>query len=275
MKYFFLLIVCCSLAACGGGSSSGGDDPAPSGSLSGVAFDSAVNGARISVHSLPSGEFLGETSTDADGRFSLDIVASSQPIRIEATGGFYIEEYSGVSVGLSYNRLLAVVNYQAGQTAPVTLSALTTIATGLAEYHMAQGIAVSSAIDQANQSVEGWFGFNPVFVEPVDVTSEAGLIDEAGYQYGLISAGISGLMFDWLLENLRTPEEQATSVFTSINFIQKAYTDISADGVLDGYGNHGYLLFEQTRLTVNAYRNGIARGVLLALGADVLASPDV
>src|SRR5688572_10031620 len=64
------------------------------GTLSGVAKDSLIRNATVNVYAWDGakGELLGSGTTDARGRYSLQLQVRSQSVLLEVTGGDYEEE---------------------------------------------------------------------------------------------------------------------------------------------------------------------------------------
>ena len=265
-----VLLLVAGLTACGGGS--GGDTsgslPAsrPAGTVSGVAFDGVVSGGTVSIYDFSSGSkgaLLGSGQTAADGRFAVSIVTPDKPIIIEVAEGAYLEEASGLQVQIDPTKgqkLAAVQLYQSGQSVVVNTTFFTTLAAGLAEHLVEEGRAVSDAVQTANAQLSAWAGFDIVATSPLNVADAANraavLTDPL--RYGFISAALSELT-----RQVSTAAGQpAHSTWTSSAFIQSAYDDMRADGVLDGVGASGPISVGSTALTGDTYRATLAERLL-------------
>ncbi|HEB85710.1 MAG TPA: hypothetical protein ENI68_01645, partial [Gammaproteobacteria bacterium] len=274
MNYFtpiviFLVLV---LTACGGssgGGSTSGSLPTsrPAGTVSGVAFDGVVSGGTVSIYDFGSGSkgaSLGSGQTGNDGQFSIEIITPDKPILIEVEGGAYLEEASGLQVQIDPSKdqkLSAVQLYQSGQPLIVNTTFFTTLATGLAEYSVqAEGRSAADAIQAANQEISGWAGFDVIKTLPIDVTDPvnrtAVLTDQL--RAGLVAAGISELTRQVSVD-AGQPEH---STWNSIAFIQTAYDDIRADGVLNGLDATGMISLGSTVINADTYRATLAERIL-------------
>ncbi|MEJ2573638.1 MAG: hypothetical protein P8164_08655 [Gammaproteobacteria bacterium] len=230
-------LVVCVLVSCGGGS---GDLPPvrPSGTVSGNAMAAAIQDGRIAVYALGrngKGALLGTTTTDAQGHFSLDLRAPSQPVLIELSGGRYVEEANGVTVNVAEGQVLrAVARYQSGRPLSVMVTPLTHLAAALAEYRVAQGSDPGTAVDTALRTVEQAFGMPVTDVLPQDISAPAAGAAKLSvpYTYGFFLAALSSFA-EWVNGQNNVP---AHTVYTSLSLCQVMYNDIRSDGVLDGRG---------------------------------------
>ncbi|NRB40671.1 MAG: hypothetical protein HRU20_19750 [Pseudomonadales bacterium] len=267
-----LLIIATSLQACSDGASGAKSSVYSAGMIEGLAFDSEVKFAEVSVKTL-TGETVGTATTDISGHFSVSVIAESQPLIIIVSNGTYIEEFTNKTIPLSDSRMMVMINYQEGENQLISVTGLTTIAVGLADYSISQKISASEAINSANTTISNWFGVDVVNVQPVNVI---GYIDDGSksYEYGTVTAAISAYMADVLLKNNYDIDFQPNTKFTSIGFINSAYSDISHDGVLDGVSAFGNDQFGTVDIDENTYRNGLAQGLLLAAANDIFLLPD-
>ncbi len=276
MKRFTPIVICLALllTACGGGGSSSsgatsGSLPAsrPAGTVSGVAFDGVVSGGTVSIYDFSHGSkgaLLGSGQTGNDGLFSIAIVTPDKPVLVEVEAGAYLEEASGLQVQIDRTKgqkLSAVQLYQSGQPLTVNTTFFTTVAAGLAEYLVqGQGRAVTEAVQTANAQISAWAGFDIVATSPLNVADAANraavLTDRL--QYGFVAAAVSELTRQVSVA-AGQPEH---STWTSIAFIQAAYDDIRADGVLDGVGPSGAISLGGTALNGDTYRATLAERLL-------------
>lgn len=266
-----------SITACGGGGGGDGgsiddDDrnlpPArPTAGVIGVAFDGLIINGDVRIYDFTGavkGTLLGETKTDGQGLYAIELSTASKPILIEIDGGYYIEEASGIQVQVDRSKgrkLLAVEYYESGSALDVSATFFSTVATGLVEYIVSQqGLGVDVAIERAYQQVDAWAGFDTRRTIPVDVSDPASAtpyITDA-HRYGYVAAGIS---------TITKAVGDATDAglhdtYTSIGFIQTAYDDVKVDGLLDGNGSKGRITFGNVMIDANTYRSELALKIL-------------
>lgn len=258
------------LVGCGTGSNST-PPPVPTTSVSGISFDAPIQNGVVKVYSFDGGQvgaMLATGSTDSQGNFSVSVQSQSLPILIEITGGRYVEEASGQLIDLQRGQVLyAVKNLVMQQPLSVTLSYYTTLATGYAQYLINKGVAVGDAIDQANTQLSNLPGFDVVVTQPLDITDPANATPwlTAGHEYGFSLAALSG----WTWDASKTNGAADQSLYNSIRFIQVAYDDIRADGMLDGKGASGALAMGVIPLSTRVYRHELAIQMLnVAAGSE-------
>jgi uncharacterized membrane protein len=167
--------------------------------------------------------------------------------------------------------LSALVNYTTGSTTHASLTTFTHLAAGLAAYEVKSGKGVVAAIDDANLRVSTLTGLDILTTTPTLITdsinSSSSLTPEL--KYGMLAGAISM----WTYKH--TPSSAASPhllPYTSIDFAQVLYQDISADGILDGFGldssgNSGQLSFGIVPLGVDVYRLGIG-AAMVQMAAD-------
>lgn len=94
-------VACIVLVSCGGG---GGSSTAPTNTvISGVVFDDAVGGATVTATSLSSGQSLGNTTTTANGSFSLTVPTA------QIGTGYSLASTGGTMNGLPFNGSLSAM----------------------------------------------------------------------------------------------------------------------------------------------------------------------
>lgn len=264
MKKAIVLLSASLLFACGGGSGSGSSLPPerPNGALSGIAHDNILVGADINVYALD-GTLLGTGETDAQGLYSVDLDSvESQIVLVEASGGRYTEEFSGEVVELEEgDRLRAYVYYDQGGAVDLSVTLLSTISAGYAEYLMNLGVSDSDAVSRANGSVSDMIGLDIESVHPVDITDPTNARPSLDQQlkYSFVTAAVSPLMA-WVSDQNGAATHDP---FNSIMFAQKAYDDIRHDGRLDGQGTSGVLAFGTVPVDTEMYRNQLAINMLV------------
>jgi hypothetical protein len=275
-----LLISLVFLTACGGGSAGGSSGSTgstiPSGSVSGITFDGLILGGTVSVYDFTSGTKgaqLGQATTDGtSGLYSLSLQVESRPVLLEITGGYYIEEAGPGSTQValsSKQKLTALANYTTGATLNISVTTLTHLAAGLAAFEISKGTAVSTAINDANNRASSLVGVNILTTTPKEITdvtnASATLTPEL--RYGFLAGAISM----WTYNNAPSASVAHLSPFTSIDFAQLLYQDISADGLLDGFafdstGAKAQLSFGTTPLGPDVYRMGLGVSLVQMAG---------
>lgn len=281
MKNLFILLCLLMLSACGGGGGSGGSSasggggggtppPVPVGSVAGAGFDGLILNGDVAVYDFSKGTkgaLLATGTTDTTGLYNLRLQLESQPILIEVTGGYYLEEAgTGFQVQLGQNhKLTALVNYVVGSNLQVSTTTFTHIAAGLAQFEISKASSVVAAINDANGRISALAGFNILATTPKMITDSANasvsLTPEL--RYGFLAGAISM----WTNDHSPTPADAHKVPYTSIDFAQLIFNDIAADGMLDGMGfdSTGALTqisFGNTPLTVDVYRRQLGVSML-------------
>lgn len=278
-NYLALRISLVFLTACGGGGGAGGGSGStgstiPVGSVSGTAFDGLILNGTVRVYDFSTGTkgvLLGQATTDSSaGLYSLSLQVESRPVLVEITGGYYVEEagVSGASTQVSLgsnHKLTALANYTTGTALKVAATTYTHLAAGLAAYNISKGTAVADAINSANTRASSLAGVNILTTTPRQITdvgnASATLTPEL--KYGFLAGAISM----WTLNNTPNTAIARTQPYTSIDFAQLFYQDVSADGLLDGIGLDSTgapspLSFGVTPLGVNVYRLGVGAALM-------------
>lgn len=278
MRKLLVLFLSVVLAACGGGSggSSGGGSAGsapptvPFGAVAGATFDGLIINGTVKVYDFSTGgkgALLATGTSDATGHYNLALQLESRPILVEATGGYYFEEAgAGLQVRLSNSHsLVAVMNYTTGASVQVSASTFTHLAAGLAVFEIKNGTAVATAINDANGRVSGWLGYDILSTSPLAINdpSNASNALTPELRYGFNSGAISM----WTHDHAPAGSTPHVSPFTSIDFAQLLYKDVSADGLLDGQGFNSLgalsqLSFGVTPLSVDVYRHQLAVSML-------------
>lgn len=263
------------LAACGGGSDNETQrdiaPTRPSAQVSGTGFDGLIIEGDVSVSDFSnaiSGGLLGTAKTDGVGKYEASIQSPNTAIRVALQNGFYIEEASGTEIPLDANKshkLYAVDYYTSGSSVEVSATFFTTLATGLTEYLVQdQGLSTVVAIERAYAEIDAWAGFDTRRTTPLAVNDAANaspLLTNA-LKAGFVAAGISQLT-----RTVGNGDPHTT--FSSIGFIQVAYEDIKADGILDGIGNGGDpLSYGNLLINANTYRTLLPTRLLQFVSTD-------
>ena len=174
-NYLLLLTLTVTLVGCGVESTDLSSERSV-GYVSGYAIDSAISNAIVSVYSFANGqrgERLGVGLTNGVGAFSVNVQAESQLVMVEITGGSYVEEASGVEVLLSDGqKLRSLIYYESGHLVSTNVTPLTHMATALAEYKIANGIAATQATSEAFDVIDQFFALNSRGITSTNITSE-------------------------------------------------------------------------------------------------------
>jgi hypothetical protein len=273
-NYLTLFISLLIIAGCGGGGAGGGaggptSSTIPVGGVSGTSFDGLVINGNVAVYDFTTGSkgvLLGQATTDGQGLYSLSLQIESRPVLLELTGGYYVEEADNANVALlSNHKLTAVANYTTGAALKVAVTTYSYLAAGLAQYEISKGTAVSTAIDNANQRISSLVGVNILTTTPKEITdvanASATLTPEL--RYGFLAGAISL----WTYNHTPSTASAHLAPYTSIDFAQTLYQDISADGVLDGFGvdstgAKAQLSFGTMPLSPAVYRLGIGTAIV-------------
>jgi len=282
-----LLVSLVFLTACGGGAGGGGGSTSPTGStipygsVSGKAFDGLILNGTVSVYDFSTGAkgaLLGQATTDSTGLYSLSLQVESRPVLLELTGGYYVEEAGTAGfptqVALSSGqKLTALDNYTTSGTLSISVTTYTHLAAGLAAYEIKKGVAVSAAINDANNRVSSLAGINILTTTPKEITdvANASAFLTPELRYGFLAGAISMWTYNNTPNLTTNPTPGRVSPYTSIDFAQLLYQDISADGLLDGIGldsagNVTPMSFGTIPLGVNVYRQAIGAAIVQMAG---------
>lgn len=247
------------VAGCGGsGSDSSSDRPEPTATISGHVFVGDFNDASVYIYAWDGskGERLGLGNLDDQGRYSieLDQALTSQPVIIEVDGAYNELANNDFVVMSYYEPIRALHNFTAGEVNQVMVNPFTTIASGLARWKTGLGLPSDLAIDQANTEVSAWVGFSVSDRSPINVSTEMAGEVTAGVKAGFMAGAVSQLT-DAL--NVR-----------SLDFIESAVADVSADGRLDGQGPSGSLSLGNSTITQDLYRYELAANLLVFANSD-------
>jgi len=223
-----------------------------------------VSGGDVVIYDYAAGvngaELL-RTTTDIKGFFSIDLFEHSGPVVFELTGGRFIEWASGVDLALnSADVFHTVLNHSPGLNKYVNINTVTSIAKGLTDFNIKNGMEPGSAINIANFDIGTLFNFDILATIPNDITIvSGGLTLDAPTRYGFLLASFSQLSY-----NLSVAFEQIphTSV-NSLSLKSIAVQDIQTDGLLDGVGDASIrLTLGNTDITANTYRHLGALGYI-------------
>ena len=237
-------------------------DRVPNGGVTGKAVDSVLIEGKVSAYTLV-GKLVGESVTDENGEFILDLQAvASQPLKLVAREGRYVEEVTGINVSLGDDdKLVSMINYKHGESIAAQLTYLTTLAAGFTEYLIDNGLDEAEAVNRGNNSISNLYGFDIQETEPVDIMNpaSANAIVTDSLRYSFITAALSETTRKISVANNVDDHE----LYTSIKFISAAYEDIKVDGLLDGRDKDGALFMGVYPLSVDTYRHENALNILV------------
>lgn len=268
---FGVFLISVLVAACSGGGSSA-PPPVPTGSASGTVLDGLIMNGTVTAYDYSTGSkgaVLGQATTDSKtGMYSLSLQVESRPVLLEITGGYYNEEMDpSTNIPLDAgDKMQAVINYTTGAAVTTSITAMTTVAAGLAAYEIKHGTAVGPSIDDANHRISNLVGLDIIKTLPLEITDPANASSTLtpGLQYGFLAGGISM----WASKNYPATEPSAfIKPYISIKFVQLMYQDIIADGLLDGHGfdSNGTAIqisFGNVPLSPTVYRQGLGVSML-------------
>ena len=199
--------------------------PAPPIELTGNVVKAPLVGATVKFYLLnqngTKGALLGSTLTDANGNYLVTLnPGPTGPILAEASGGFYIDEWTGVNTPLTPTDVLTAA-LPVGTT-QASVNPVTHMAAIRAQVMAAGGIPLATAVNAANVGVAGLYNLpNIINILPApannaDATPLATWIERT---YGIIMGGIAQLA--------------ASLNVRAIDLGQALANDLS-DGSLDG-----------------------------------------
>jgi pimeloyl-ACP methyl ester carboxylesterase len=110
------LLLSLLVSSCGGG---GGSTPAATTVISGVVFDEAVGGATVTATSLSSGQSLGNTTTGANGSYSLTVPTA------QIGTGYSLASTGGTMNGLPFSGSLSALYASTANPQQANLTLLT------------------------------------------------------------------------------------------------------------------------------------------------------
>ncbi|MFV1984425.1 MAG: hypothetical protein ACC657_12860 [Thiohalomonadales bacterium] len=284
-KLFLILVIGSLLISCGGGGGGNTLPPEPTiiptGSISINAQLGPIKNADVIVYDYSKGIILNENIlsqatqiTDSNGKYTIDIQTISTPILVCVRKGSYSEEASALSkkidVLLNSDSLCAVMNYVSGEKINTNITFFTHVAYGLTNNKISNGAKVVDAINSANQTINNWLGtkIDILTTIPKQITNPNSIPASinnpltAEHQYGFANAAISQLM-KWVAKKNKIP---AFTNVTSIIFAQRAFEDISADGILDGKAGVNQLAIVEP-ITEDLYRHKLALNMLIMAAA--------
>jgi hypothetical protein len=185
-----LLLAILVVAGCGSDSSDSSSTSPPA-TLSETVSEGPLAGATVSVFSVnpvngANQGLLGETQTDSAGTFIIHLGAAPQgPVRITASGGTFVSEQDGTTIGGSAELSLLLGSINSGFSG-LSINPLTQFVSSLTVGRLRSGgDSVAVALPDAIGAIENYYGLasNPAFASP---NYSAGAIGTDAGKVGLV-----------------------------------------------------------------------------------------
>lgn len=165
----FMLLACLPLAlsACGGGGGSNGPTPEPVAktTLTGIVTKGKINGAKVSVYLVDKNGIQSPTplnatpaTTDADGKYSVEIPLTTEPVLLEVKGAAnatYVSEVTGKAVPFAAAETMRAIVRDASRATNITVSPFTQEAYDRLKFvkQTNPSAEIATSIDAANSYV--------------------------------------------------------------------------------------------------------------------------
>jgi len=266
------------LTGCGGGGGSttaASTTPAVGVLVSGSVVKGPVHHAKVDVYTFAAdgtqGTLItGGVLTDAYGAWSARLpLGVTGPFMVVATGGSYVDEYTGVTMSQGAATLRGIMDANATTAAltPISDAAVATIQKMIVDGYAS---SVTVALPQVRTNYTKSFGFDPLSVTPPApqlLTNPK--TTAAQKQYAAILGGISKLAND-----VYTQLTAAGNAPTRAAIDAQMVADFAADGLFDGYGANAQPLTVNVGGTLKALNTVFTGGNNLANAvASYQASP--
>jgi len=205
---------------------------APPIELTGNVIKGPLVGATVNFYALnedgTQGPLLGSTTTDARGSYTVNLnPGPTGPFLAEASGGSYVDEWTGVNTVLASTDILTAALPPG--TTQASVNPVTHMAATRARVMAAEGIPLATAVDAANFSVAGLYHIQNmigVLPAPANNPDELSMATFAERTYGLILGGIAQL---------------AASLDVRAIDLGAALADDLSDGIFDGKNGTGII----------------------------------
>ncbi len=276
-----MVLVALALTGCG---SSTTPPPTPTTTtVSGtVVVGSTATSGNVAVYDFSSGSkgallASGSIAADGSGHFSLNYTTSNAPaaILVETTDECYDENAyfwagGGMPGGMAvasvcgFAPLPALDAVAIGGISTVAVTPYTHAELGLVQYEIRHGVAVSTALADAETAFNQLLGFDPVTTlpampQPVETESAAAI-------YGGLIAAIPSWLYNVAYDasGARSATPFGSAPMTTLNFADDMRSDLAEDGVLNGMGRDSSgastsLSIAGVPLTTAVYRHGLAK----------------
>lgn len=265
LKLSLTTLVLSVLAACGGGGT------ALEGSIGGTATKGPVSNATLAAYSIGDGQMgarIATATTDANGNFTLHTGAYAGPVMLQATGGTYTDEASGIAMTLAPGDVMTAVLPSVAAGAAVSgvqVTPLTAMSQALAQ-HMIGGMTDAN-IAAANTAIGSYFSVSDILriqpMNPLLTGSGAGASQDAR-NYGMAMAAMS--------QYAKTLGMSVSSALVT------ALMNDATDGVMDGKMGAGQLsmpaggMMGAGAMAPTAGTSGLATAMTVFMNSAVNAS---
>ncbi|WNZ66226.1 Ig-like domain-containing protein (plasmid) [Myxococcus sp. MxC21-1] len=248
--------------SCGGGTPVS-IDGLSEGELSGTVIKGPVADASVTVFKLDGrlsrGTRLGEARTDEAGAFTIRVGSYNGPLAIVATSGLYTDEAGGTPVSLGARELVTILPaYRSGSNVTgIRVTPVSSIAAGLATFHVQQGAGVEEAVSEAFRHVNTHFGdVDWRTTAAADLTVEGVTTMTPGARAGLVLAALSQQA-----AGIAAEAGVSVALVNGASLGAALAADAAADGVLDGAGPSGTLRQGSVALDAWTARAGLAQAL--------------
>jgi hypothetical protein len=217
-----------SLSGCGGGGGGGGTSSSTTGTISGTAVKGPVNGGTVTAYGIngdgTQGARIGETMTDGQGNFSVNVGEYSGVVMLQLSGGQYTDEATDQLMNMDQNTVMTALipDLASGEImGNIQITPLTSMAQEWAR-NMAGGMTQAN-ITLANRNMGQYFDIGDILTtEPMDplVENSGAVATHDGKNYGMTLAAMS---------------KQASQLeMPNSSGIITAMMDDASDGIMDG-----------------------------------------
>jgi len=261
------------LAACS--NSGGGIANAPAGTaVSGAVSKGPVTGATVDIYTMTTtgaqGTFvIGNIPTDQYGAWNATLPAGQVgPFLVIATGGSYVDEYTGATIRMGNASFQGVMEANA-TTAPI--SPITDAAISTLRQMIVDGYAnnVAAALPKVKASYTASVGFDPLTVLPPAPQNLATATADQK-KYAALLGGVSKLVND-----AYTQLTVGAAVPNPVSIVKLMAADLGADGIINGQGSGGISLSVSVGGTPKALNTVFAGGANLGAATTTYqASPN-
>lgn len=211
----------------------------PGQGLGGTVFKGPLRATTVTAYALTAegnrAGILDETTTDSAGRFRFRLRHSYRRMEIEAKGGEYTDEATGVTIRLNSQTRLSLQLAATEDAGDVIISPLTTMAVERTRTRLRTGAEdADGAIIRSRLEIAVMFGLgdiDPGLISADDLTDILARAERTRLQtrYGLVLCGLSQLLLDEGVDPDHLPE------------LIDCYARDAGDGVIDGADPDGPL----------------------------------
>lgn len=206
-----------------------------------------VNGEVTAYELLPSGargKCVSEVGsmTDANGAFNVKMNDYKGPVWLEVTSGMYEDEMTGESRAITIEEPMVafIPNYANSSIEGISITPLTSIASGLARSKVREGHKPGRASTLANGHIAEFFGLEDILnTLPADLTKKlVEGVSEAAKKAAAVIAGLSAMAAKYGADPMS---------------LIGALTDDVTDGIFDGKGVSGAISLNGVQLSIDNF----------------------